>query len=256
MAGNKDTDYINQMYDSSLAAQKAQLEQDYEQGLSDLDRQQQQAQKQTDANLSRTYVEAEKARKNYAEVQNAYGLTSGAMAQARLAQDNQQQADMTAIRAAHQTADAEIERQRGLLGREYAAAIAQAQANNDLARAEALYAAAKEEEARLLAQQENAAALMAGVGDYSLYAQLYGLTPEQLAKLQPNRNSGRGGSGAAAGYYGGNGGDVAGQEAPQSAEQEQQPQAQSSGDPRGALVPEGYASQSIIDFLNRLYGLG
>ena len=195
MAGNKDTDYINQMYDSSLAAQKAQLEQDYEQGLSDLDRQQQQAQKQTDANLSRTYVEAEKARKNYAEVQNAYGLTSGAMAQARLAQDNQQQADMTAIRAAHQTADAEIERQRGLLGKEYAAAIAQAQANNDLARAEALYAAAKEEEARLLAQQENAAALMAGVGDYSLYAQLYGLTPEQLAKLQPNRNSGRGGTG-------------------------------------------------------------
>lgn len=249
MAGNKDTDYINQMYDSSLAAQKAQLEQDYEQGLSDLDRQQQQAQKQTDANLSRTYVEAEKARKNYAEVQNAYGLTSGAMAQARLAQDNQQQADMTAIRAAHQTADAEIERQRGLLGREYAAAIAQAQANNDLARAEALYAAAKEEEARLLAQQENAAALMAGVGDYSLYAQLYGLTPEQLAKLQPNRNSGR---------HGANG---AGQEAPQSTDpeqppQEQPPQAQSSGDPRGALVPEGYASQSIIDFLNRLYGLG
>lgn len=256
MAGNKDTDYINQMYDSSLAAQKAQLEQDYEQGLSDLDRQQQQAQKQTDANLSRTYVEAEKARKNYAEVQNAYGLTSGAMAQARLAQDNQQQADMTAIRAAHQTADAEIERQRGLLGREYAAAIAQAQANNDLARAEALYAAAKEEEARLLAQQENAAALMAGVGDYSLYAQLYGLTPEQLAKLQPNRNSGRGGSGASAGYYGGNGANGEGQEAPQSAEQEQQTQVQSSGDPRGALVPEGYASQSIIDFLNRLYGLG
>lgn len=196
-----DADYINRMYDSSLAAQKAQLEQDYEQSLSDLDRQQQQTQKQTDANLSRTYMEAEKARKNYAEVQNAYGLTSGAMAQARLAQDNQQQADMTAIRAAYQEADAEIERQRGLLGKEYAAAIAQAQANNDLARAEALYAAAKEEEARLLAQQENAAALMAGVGDYSLYAQLYGLTPEQLAKLQPNRSSGRGGTGYTPSYY-------------------------------------------------------
>lgn len=249
MAGNKDTDYINQMYDSSLAAQKAQLEQDYEQGLSDLDRQQQQAQKQTDANLSRTYVEAEKARKNYAEVQNAYGLTSGAMAQARLAQDNQQQADMTAIRAAHQTADAEIERQRGLLGQEYAAAIAQAQANNDLARAEALYAAAKEEEARLLAQQENAAALMAGVGDYSLYAQLYGLTPEQLAKLQPNRNSGGRGQGAPQST---NPGQLPKEQPPQ----EQPPQEQSSGDPRGALVPEGYASQSIIDFLNRLYGLG
>ena len=40
---------------------------------------------------------AAKAAKNYGEVQNAYGLSSGAMAQARLAQDNQLQAALNSL---------------------------------------------------------------------------------------------------------------------------------------------------------------
>lgn len=177
-------DYINEMYDSSLAAQEAQLESDYNENLAGLDEQQEKARKQADANLARTYVEAAKAQKNWGEVQNAYGLTSGAMAQARLAQDNQLQADMTTIRAAQQTVDADAERQRNLLGQQYAEAIARARAENDLARAQALYEEAKEAEAQLLEQQREAASLMAGAGDYSLIQQLYGLTGEQLARLQ------------------------------------------------------------------------
>ena len=187
------SDYINDMYDSSMAGQAAQLRQTYEQGASHLDEQKEQAQKQADANLNRTYIEAEKARKNYAEVQNAYGLTSGAMGQAQLAMGNQLQADMTAIRTAQQEADAQIE--RGILAKEYATAIARAQADNDLQRAQALYEEAKREEDRLLSERENAAALMAGAGDYSLYAQLYGLTPEQLARLQGENKRGGGGGG-------------------------------------------------------------
>lgn len=188
-------DYLRQMYGKQMESQTAQYKQNYEQGLSDLERQQEAARKQTDSNLSRTYAEAEKARKNYNEVQNAYGLTSGAMAQARLAQDNQLQADMTAIRTAQQEADASIERERGLLAKEFANAIAKAQANNDMQLAQALYAQAQREEERLLKNQENAAALMAGAGDYSLYAQLYGLTPEQLAMLQKQNRGGGGGGG-------------------------------------------------------------
>ena len=176
-------DYINKMYDASLESQKADLQTDYEQAGEQLTQQQEAAQRQTDANLTRTYVEAEKARKNYQEVQNAYGLTSGAMAQARLSQDNQLQADLTALRAQQQEADASIERERGLLAKEYAAAIRQAQANNDIARAEALYAAAQREEERLLQQQEAAAQLMAGQGDYARLAALYGLTEAELRKL-------------------------------------------------------------------------
>lgn len=183
-------EYINKMYDSSLSSQKAQLETDYNQNVSDLDAQQQKAQKQTDANLTRTYVEAAKNAKNYAETQNASGLTSGAMAQAKLAQNNQLQSDMTTIRAAQQSADAEAERQRGLLAKEYSAAIAKAQADNDLARAQALYEQAQADEEQLRQQQKEAAQLMASVGDYSLYQALYGLTDAQLRKLQGTSGSG------------------------------------------------------------------
>lgn len=188
-------DYINKMYDASLESQKADLQTDYEQAGAQLTQQQEAARKQTDANLTRTYVEAEKDWRNYQEVQNAYGLTSGAMAQARLSQDNQLQADLTALRAQQQETDASIERERGLLAREYAAAIRQAQANNDIARAEALYEQAQREEERLLAQQEAAAQLMAGQGDYARLAALYGLTEAELRSLTGSRgyvdNSGK-----------------------------------------------------------------
>lgn len=176
-------EYINKMYDSKLKSQKEQLSQSYNQAISDLDTAKQQNQQQTDKNLNATAVEAQRAQKNYNEVQNAYGLTSGAMAQARLAQDNQLQADLTTIRAAQQTADAGIEQERALLAQQFTSAIAQAQAENDLARAQALYQEAKDADAQLLAKQEAASQLMAGVGDYSLLGQVYGLTPEQIAKL-------------------------------------------------------------------------
>ena len=176
-------DYINKMYDASLESQKAGLQEDYDQAGAQLTQQQEAVQKQTDANLTRAYVEAEKARRSYNEVENAYGLSSGAMAQARLAQENQRAADMTALRVQQQEADASIERERGLLAKEYAAAIRQAQANNDLARAEALYQAAQREEERLLAKQEAAAQLMAGKGDYGRLAALYGLSDAELKRL-------------------------------------------------------------------------
>ena len=187
MTENKPFDekqYIKDMYDSQLKSQKETLTQNYEQNAAELERQQQAAQKQKDTDLTRTYVEAYKAQKNYDEVQNAYGLTSGAMAQARLAQDNQLQADLTAIRTAQQAIDADVEREKGLLSKEYQSAIAKAQADNDIALAEALYKQAQAEDERLKEKQKAAANLMAGAGDYSLLAELYGLTPEQVAKLE------------------------------------------------------------------------
>ena len=199
-------EYINKMYDSQLNSQKEQLAQSYNQAISDLDTTKQQNQQQTVKNLNTTAVEAQRAQKNYNEVQNAYGLTSGAMAQARLAQDNQLQADLTTLRAAQQTADAGIEQERALLAQQYTSAIAQAQAENDLARAQALYQEAKDADAQLLAKQEAAAQLMAGVGDYSLLGQLYGLTQEQIAKLSIKSTGGYSGQPVASpevstGYY-------------------------------------------------------
>lgn len=190
---------IKQMYGSSLASKKEQLATDYENALSSLDQQKIDNQKVTDANLRRTAVEAQKAKMNNEEYYAASGLSSGARAQARLSQENQLQADMTALRTAQQEADAAIERQRGLLAKEYESAIRQAQAENDLALAQALYEQAEKEDAKLLAKQEAAAGLMAAAGDYSLYGQLYGLTDAQVAKLNgvstsANSSGGNGGS--------------------------------------------------------------
>ena len=175
---------IEKMYESQLKSQKEQMDTGYKQAILDLDAQQRKNQQATDANLNRTAVEAQKAAVGNAELHNAYGLSSGTRAQARLAQENQLQADMTALRAAQQNADADVERQRSLLAQEYASAIRQAQAENDLAKAEALYASAKEEENKLLAKQEAAGKLMAEVaGDYTLLGKLYGLSEKELAAL-------------------------------------------------------------------------
>lgn len=192
----KDAAYINKMYDGSLESQKQTLTQNYDTGVSDIAASAEKQRKATDANLNRTYVESAKAAKNYGEVQNAYGLTSGAMAQARLAQDNQLQADLTALRAAQTDSDAQFERQRNLLAKEYSAAIAKAQADNDYQRAQALYNAAKADEDQLMQMQKEAGNLMAGVGDYSILAKLYGLTDEQLALLKAKHGGGGGGGGS------------------------------------------------------------
>lgn len=184
-------EYINKMYDANLGSQKQTLEMNYNQNVANLDRAQKNARAQTDTNLNRTYVEAAKAAKNYGEVQNAYGLTSGAMAQARLARDNQLNADMTALRGVQMNADAEIDRNRALLAQQYQSEIAKAQADNDMARAEALYKDASTKEERLLQQQEAIAKIFADKqGDYSYYQKLYGLTEEQMAQLMGSSGGG------------------------------------------------------------------
>lgn len=174
---------IKQLYDSQFASQKEQLQMDYETAASDLDAQKAANQKTLDANLTRTAVESQKAAVNNTELQNAYGLSSGTRAQARLAQENQLQADLTALRAAQQNADAETERQRALLAKEYTAAIRQAQAENDLAKAQALYEDAKEAEQQLLAKQEAAANIMADAGSFTRYGDLYGLSADEINYL-------------------------------------------------------------------------
>lgn len=141
---------IHKIYDANLESQKQTLKSGYDTDVSNLDAEKIAAQKETDTNLNRTYVEAAKKAKNYNEVQNAYGLTSGAMGQARLASGNQLAGDLTGIRNQGAEAQAEIERQRSILAKEYAAAIAKAQADNDMQRAQLLYEAAQKEQDRLL----------------------------------------------------------------------------------------------------------
>ena len=185
---------LKQMYDSNLASQKAALQSDYDAAVADLNAQKAANQQQAQNNIRLTKTEADRSAVNAAEYYEAAGLSSGAKAQARVAQDNQLLADLTAIRAAQQQGDIDIERQRGLLGQQFAAAIREAQANNDMARAQALYQQAKEEDARLRENQKAVAEALAGIGDFSLYGQLYGLTPEQVKALETAYKNKNGGS--------------------------------------------------------------
>lgn len=187
---------IKKMYESQLNSQKEQLTTDYQNANSKLDEQIRQNEKAADKNLNRTAVEALKAAVSNEEYYNASGLSSGARAQARLSQENQALANMTAIRTAQQEADAQVERSRSLLAKEYESAIRKAQADNDMELAKALYERAKQEEERLRAEREAAASLMAQSGDYTRYGELYGLSPQEVSKLN---NSNVGGTGTVSG---------------------------------------------------------
>lgn len=180
---------INKMYDSQLTSQKEQLGTDYAAADARLTEQKEKNQKATDANIHRTNVAAQKAAVSDAEYYAASGLTSGAKAQARIARENQLQSDLTAIRTAQQEADAQVERERSLLAKDYAAAIRQAQAQNDLQKAQALYEQAQKDDAALLAKQEAAAGIMAEAGDFSRYGALYGLSDAEITSLKSRYNA-------------------------------------------------------------------
>ena len=163
--------YINKLYDTARDSQKQQLDRNYADNSGFLDSQQQGVQRQTDENLQRTDVEAAKAASEYQSGQFPR-LSGGAAAQAGLSQWNQKTADTNALKNKQNEADLEIQRQRQLLASQYSAAIRQAQADNDMERAQQLYDAAKAEEAQLLEYRKSAASLMAGVKDNSILEEL------------------------------------------------------------------------------------
>lgn len=179
LQSEEETKFINKLYDDSLSKQKDTLAGNYTQNTGALESEQQKNQAQTQDYLQRTDVEAEKGRQN-APIS---GLSAGAKQQAGLTLDNQQKRDTSVLQNAQAQADAEVERQRKLLASEYEAAIRQAQADNDMARAQQLYEAAKREEERLRGYRQEAGNALAAKGDYSIVRNLYGLSNDQTQAL-------------------------------------------------------------------------
>lgn len=176
MASLKDTsalkalnenEYINKLYDAAGSSQKKMLTDHYSQNVGALDTAKQIVQQQTDTNVGRTNVEAQKAAGEY---KNGMGqnMSAGANAQAALSQDVNRQRNVTDLQQKQSAADIEIERRRKLLADQYSAAIKQAQADNDMVRAQQLYDAAKKEDAQLMALKQQAAQLMAAKGDNTI----------------------------------------------------------------------------------------
>lgn len=153
--------YINDLYDTGLKNQNKVLQESYAGSQGILDQEQQGLQDLTDAYVDRTNVEAQKAKDLY----GTGGVSAGAQAQVGLTQENTQRKNVQQLRQAQSDADAEFQRQRKLMASQYEAAIKQAQADNDMERAQAIYEAAKAEDAQLLELQKQGAQLMLKKGD-------------------------------------------------------------------------------------------
>lgn len=172
-AGYNPPDYtgqINDIYDKYLAAQRAQLDSGYEANMRELEAAAAKIPglyQQRGNDLNAQY---ERNRAALNEQMAANGLNVGAGSQARLAQNTGYLNAYGQIQAAQADAQAAIEQQKAAREAEYQAAITQALRDNDYQRAVALTQEMKD--------QRNAdldrAKLLAGYGDFSGYAQLYG----------------------------------------------------------------------------------
>lgn len=167
-------DYINKLYDNNTDAAKKLLMESYGDNTGYLNNEQNRVQTQTQENVNRTQVEAQTAQDKYTGPKLSYGASQ----QEALSRGNAQQSNTTSLQQKQNEADAEIERQRQLLASQYAAAIKKAQADNDMVRAQELYNAAKDEEAKLLELRRNASTILANKGDTSVRDSLMqGTTP-------------------------------------------------------------------------------
>lgn len=207
------SDYIRQMYERQLAANKAQLESDYNENVSNLAGEESKLGSNYYEQRRQTQANAERSQANYNEIANASGLNSGTRGQAQLARNNQLQSDLTTLNNAEAQNRAEIERQRTLLGQQYQNAIQKAQAENNMELAQRLYQeavrvdesvidASKSDSNRALeilnmmlnqvstdrnlASEEarQAAEIAAAGGKYGLYGKLYGLSDDVIQQLE------------------------------------------------------------------------
>ena len=148
-------DYINKLYDETQNKQKQMLTDAYNVTNKTLDAEKQNVQQQTDNNLQRTNVEAQRVSQQYKPAP----MSSAASQQAALTMENQQKKNAQMIQSQQQAADAEYERLRKLYADQFSAEIKKAQADNDMARAEQLYAAAKAKDDELRAFSQKMGAL-------------------------------------------------------------------------------------------------
>lgn len=207
------SDYIRQMYEQQLAANKAQLENDYNQNVSNLDSEASKIGANYYEQRRQTQANADRSQANYNEMANASGLNSGTGSQAQLARSNQLQSDLTTLGNAEAQNRAEIERQRTLLGQQYQNAIQKAQAENNMELAQRLYQEAVRVDESIIDASKNdsnraleilnmmlnqvgserdyasqdaqkAADLAAAAGKYGLYGKIYGLSDDVIKRLE------------------------------------------------------------------------
>ncbi len=214
------SDYLEKMAAAYLEQQKEALKQAYESNLSELQAEQDKLGVNYQAARNQEAASSALSRQRWNETASAYGLNSGTAGQAQLSYANRLQSDLSALQAAESAANAEIERQRTNLSKEYQSAMTQAQAENDYRLFEQLYQEAVRLDQALqqqsqfnaqmalqqyqtmldkyyndrsfqYTQQQNsrneqfeAAALAAQMGDYSLYGKLYNWDDAKTQRME------------------------------------------------------------------------
>lgn len=133
------SEYLKEMYAAYLEQQRAALEQAYQNNLSNLQAEQDKLAGNYQSAKNQTAAQSALSQQRYNETAAAYGLNTGTAGQAALSFSNQLQADISELQAAESAANAEIERQRTNLGKEYENAMVQAQAENNYELFNALY---------------------------------------------------------------------------------------------------------------------
>ncbi|MGO5113538.1 hypothetical protein ACTQ33_00670 [Candidatus Avoscillospira sp. LCP25S3_F1] len=130
---------LEEMYKAQLEAQKAALKEAYENNLSSLEAEQGKLGSNYQSARNDTAAQSALSQQRFNETAAAYGLNSGTAGQAALSYATQLQSNLGTLQAAESAANAEIERQRTLLAKEYENALVEAQADNDYERFKALY---------------------------------------------------------------------------------------------------------------------
>ncbi len=156
--------YINDIYNKQKESTLRTLKSAYDSNVSSVNTAQKALETNTYENKREAAGNAAITRQRINETFAANGLNTGAVGQANLALLNQKAANLNNINIAYQQANQEYEAQKAALGKEYQANVASAIQENDAAKAQALYAAWKEQQAQ--AQALAAAKASSSTGTY------------------------------------------------------------------------------------------
>lgn len=163
-------DRINQMYDAQKEANRLQLENAYNQNISNAQAAQAKIAPQYQGAANDLAVQFERARRNMNTQGMGSGINSGAATQMGLSQTNEYLRDFGKLRSEEANAMAESERNMLNIKTQYQNAIQAAAADNDYKRAAALLDDYNNQTSRDMQKAQ----LLAGYGDFSMYANLYG----------------------------------------------------------------------------------
>ncbi len=133
------SDYLDELYAAQRKNALAQLESAYNKNLSALDQSKVGVAEQYQDARNQAAGASEQAKRNFAEYAAASGLNSGAADQAELSRTVGLQGDLNSLSRNEADFFANIELQKAQAEQDYNNAIAQAEASNDFARAQALY---------------------------------------------------------------------------------------------------------------------